>query len=74
MPRECNIQPPEANFKSRTSPPNTSPMISDIMGGINHHTIDNGDVKVFPLEFPVEFNSEYVTDLDTNPIKSIDDD
>ena len=49
-------------------------MISDIMGGINHHTIDNGDVKVFPLEFPVEFNSEYVTDPDTTPIKSIDDD
>ena len=36
--------------------------------------IDNYDVEVHPSEFTVEFNSESVPDLDTTPIKSIDDD
>ena len=44
------------------------------MGRLNHHAIDNGDVEVHPSEFPVEFISEFVPDLDTTPIKSIDDD
>ena len=38
------------------------------MGIINRHTIDNGDVEVH-----LESNSEYDTDKETNPIKSIDD-
>ena len=33
-PRECNIQPPESYFRSRTSPLNTSPVVSSIIGGI----------------------------------------
>ena len=45
-PRECNSQPLEAHFKSRTSPSKTNPVVSDIMGIINHRAIDNGDVKV----------------------------
>ena len=45
-PREWNIQPPAAHFKSRNSPPKTSPVISAIMGRMNHYAIDNGDVKV----------------------------
>ena len=49
-------------------------MVSAIMGRLNNHAIDNGDVEVHPSEFPVEFNSGYVTDPDTTPIKSIDDD
>ena len=44
------------------------------MGRINHHAIDSGDVEVHPSEFPVEYNSESVPDLDTTMVKSIDDD
>ena len=43
------------------------------MGILNYHSINNGDVEVHTSEFPVESNSEYVPDPDTNPIKSIDD-
>ena len=49
-------------------------MVSAITGRLNHHAIDNGDVEVHPLEFPVEYNYEYVPDTDTTPIKWIDDD
>ena len=73
-PREWNIQHPAAHFKSRTSPPKTIPVVSAIMGRLNHHTIDNGDVEVHPSYFPVESNSESVIDSYTTPIKSIDDD
>ena len=73
-PRDWNIQPPASHFKSRTSPPKTSPMVSAIMGVLNHRAIDNGDVEVHPSYFPVESNPEYVLDPDTTPIKSIDDD
>ena len=45
-PREWNSQPPEARFKYSTSPSKTNPVISAIMGRLNHHTIDNGDVKI----------------------------
>ena len=43
-------------------------------GRLNHHDIDNGDVKVQTSYFLVEFNYKSVPDLDTTPIKSIDDD
>ena len=72
-PIECNSQPPEYHFKYRTSPTNTRPVVSDIMGILNHNFIDNGDVEVHPSEFLVEFNSESVPDSDTTSIKSIDD-
>ena len=72
-PREWNIQPQADHFKSRTSPTNTRPVVSSIMGRINHHAIDNGDVEVHSSHFPVEFNSESVPYLGTTPIKSIDD-
>ena len=68
-PRKCTIQTPEAHYKSRTSPPNTSPVVSDIMGGLNNHSIYNGDVDVHPSDLPVEYNPEYVPDPDTTPIK-----
>ena len=73
-PRDWNIQPSSFHFKSRTSPTKTSPVVSSIMGILNHHAIDNGGVEVHPSEFPVESNSEYVPDTYTTPIKSIDDD
>ena len=44
------------------------------MEKINHHAIDNGNVKIPTSKFPVESNSESVPDTDTTPIKSIDDD
>ena len=47
-PREWSRQPPADHFKSRTPPTNTSPVVSPIMGRINHHTIDNGDVEFQP--------------------------
>ena len=44
------------------------------MGRLNHHAINNGDVELYPLDYPFESTSESVTDPDTTPIKSIDDD
>ena len=73
-PKDWNNQPTADHFKSRTSPSKTSPVVSAIMGRINNHAIDNGDVKVPTSEFPVQFNSELVPDPDTNPIKPIDND
>ena len=57
-PRECNSQPPAAHFKSSTSPFKTNPVVSAIMGILDHRAIDNGDAKVTTSEFPVEFNYE----------------
>ena len=71
-PRNWNSKPPEAQFKSRTSTPKKSPMVSDITGKMNNHAIDNGDAEVHTSECPVEFNSESITDTDTTPIKPID--
>ena len=72
-PREWIRKPPAAHFKFRTSTSNTNLVVSAIMGRLNHHAIYNGDVKVHTSNFPVEFNSESVTDPDTTTIKSIDD-
>ena len=72
--REWNSQTLVAHFKSRTSPYKTNPAISDTKGILNHHAIDNGDYLVHPSYFPVEFNSEYVSDLFNTPIISIDGD
>ena len=40
----------------------------------SNNSIDDGYVKIPTSEFPVESNSESVTDPNTTPIKSIDDD
>ena len=73
-PREWNSQPPEYHFKSSTSTPKTSTMVSAIMEIINQHAIDNGDVKVHPSKYPFKYTSESVPDPDINLIKSTDDD
>ena len=73
-PTDLNSQPSAAHFKPRAYPTKTSPVVSAIMGRLNHHAVDNGDVEVHPSEFPDEYNSEYVPDPETTPIKSIDDD
>ena len=69
LPRQWNIQPPESHLKSRKSPPNTRPLVSYIMGILNHHGIDNGDVEVHTSEISVESNSESVPDTYTTTIK-----
>ena len=48
-------------------------MVFSIIGRINHHDIDNGDVNFHPHEYPLKSNTESVTNLDTTPLKSIDD-
>ena len=73
-PREWNRQPPADNFKSRSSTSRTNPVISDIMEKLNHHYIDNSDVKITTSDVPVESNYDSVPDPDTTPIQSIDDD
>ena len=73
-PRDCNRQPTAYHLKLSISPTKNSPVVSSIMGRLNHNVIDNGDVEVHPSEFLVESNSESVLDPYTTPIKSIDDD
>ena len=73
-PREWNSQPPAAHFKSRSSPSRTNPVVSSIMGKINHHAIDNGDIQIPTSDVPDESNYDSVLDPDTTPIKSINDD
>ena len=68
-PRDWNIQPASDNFKSSTCPPKTRPLVSAIMGRLNHCVVDNGDVEFRPSNFPVEFNSESVPDTDTTTVK-----
>ena len=72
-PRERNSQPPEAHFKPITSHPNTTHVVSAIVGRLNHRDIDNVNVEVHPSDYPVESNYESVTDPYTTPIKSIYD-
>ena len=38
---------------------------------LNHHAIDNGNVEVHPSKFIVKYNSKYIPDSDSTPIKSI---
>ena len=35
----------------------------------NHHVVDNGDVEVYPSEYPILSTSDYVPYTDTTPIK-----
>ena len=57
-----------------SSPSGTNPLVSAIMGKLNHHAIDNGDVKITTSEVPVESNYDSVPDPYTTPLKSIYDD
>ena len=73
-PRDCNSQPPAVHFRSRTSPPQISPLVSAIIWRLNYHDVNNGDVQVYPLEYPFEPTSEFLPYPDTTQINSIDDD
>ena len=68
-PIEWKIQPSTGNFKSRTSTTKTSPVVSSVMGSLNHRAIYNVDVEFHPSEFPFKSNYEYVPDPDNTPIK-----
>ena len=70
-PREWNSQPPATHFKPRSSPSRTNPVVSAIMGKLNHHAIYNGDIT---SDVPVKSIYDSVPYPDTPPIKSIDDD
>ena len=70
-PRECNSQLPSSPFKYRSSPSRTYPVVSAIMGKLDHHAIDNGDIT---SDVPVESSYDSVPYPDTTPIKSNDDD
>ena len=48
---EWNSQPPVVHFGYQTSPPKTISMVFSIMGGLNHHSIHNGDVEIYPSEY-----------------------
>ena len=68
-PREWNSQPPAAHFKYRSSPSRTNPVVSDVMGKLNHCAIDDVDIT---SDVPFESSYDLVPDPDTTPIKSID--
>ena len=68
-PLEWNIQPPKANFKSNTSPTQTSPAVSAITRRLNHRVIYNDNIEVQPSELTFESNSEFVPDPNTTLIK-----
>ena len=61
-PIEWNGQPPAAHFKYRTSPPKTSPVVSAIMGRLDHNSINYGDVQLnltlnlFQIQTPLRSN------------------
>ena len=69
--RDWNSQPPVDHFKSKSSPSRTNPVFSAIMGKLNHHAIDNGDIT---SDISVESSYDSFPYPDTNPIKYIDDD
>ena len=46
-------------------------MVSAIVGRLNDHAIDNGDIT---SDVPFDSNYDSVPDPDTTPIKSINDD
>ena len=49
-------------------------MVLDIMGRLNHHSIDNSDMVFYPLEYPFVSASEYVPYPETTSIKLFNDD
>ena len=72
-PRERNRQPPEVCFKSCTPTTKTIYVLLDIMGRLNQHAIDNGDVAVKTSDYPLYYTSDSVPDPDNTSIKSVDD-
>ena len=48
QPREFSSQPLVDHSKQRTYPPKTIPMVSGIVGRLNHHVVDNDEAEVHP--------------------------
>ena len=72
--RYWKSQPPEVHFKYCIPPPNTSPLVSDITGRLNHHAVDNGDLDIYPTDYALKYGYDSVPEPYNTPIKSIDDD
>ena len=53
-PIEWNSETTYVQSKPCTSPTKTGPVILAIIGRLNHHAIDNGDVEVHPSEYTFE--------------------
>ena len=73
-PRYLNSQPLSVHIKYGTSTPFKIPMFLANMARLNNHVVDNGDVYLYPSEYPFISTSESVPYPDTTPIKSIDGD
>ena len=65
---------PHFNSNTRHILPKKSTVVSSIMCRLNYHAIDNGDVEVHTSDYPFESTSDFFTDMDTTPIKLMDDD
>ena len=71
-PKEWTRTSPADRLKSPTSTTRSStdkrhsPVVSDIIGKLNHYAVDNGDIEVYP--------SDSIIYTDKMPIKSEDDD
>ena len=53
-PRYWNSQPLAVHFKYHTRLTKTITMVLAIMGILNHHDIDNGDVEVYTSGYTLE--------------------
>ena len=49
-------------------------MVSPITGILNHHAVDNGNVELYPPDYPLGYLSDSVPDIDNTPIMFISDD
>ena len=72
-PRQWNSQPPSVHLKACSPHPNTSPGVLSIVGRLNYHAINNGDVEVYNSDFPLGYASDSVPDQYNTPIKLIYD-
>ena len=59
-PIEWNSQPTSDTFKYRTYPTNIRPVVSAIMGRLNNHAIDNGDVKFHTSDYQLNLTLNHL--------------
>ena len=64
--KEWNIQ---VHLKNHIYAQKRITMGSYIKGRINHHAVDNGDVDVYPSNYPLEYTSASVPDTNNKPIQ-----
>ena len=69
-PREWNVQPPSVHSKYYIPCFKNSNVVLAIMGRLNRHVVDNGDVDVYTTWYPLEYTSNYIPEPYNNTIKS----